>query len=141
MTTTTAHRALIVAGTVTAAVAVNLILWLIGKAAGATFTYLSNGETFTSTPILVIAETAVPLAAGLTLATLAAVKWPRIIPAAQMIGVLLATVTAAGALLTDFDSTASRLSLALMHVVVAAAVFLGLRAISQTLQRRALSPA
>lgn len=141
MTTTTARRALIVAGTVAAAVAVNLILWLIGMAAGATFTYLSNGETFTSTPILVIAETAVPLAVGLTLATLTAAKWPRIIPAAQMIGVLLATVTAAGALLTDFDSTASHLSLALMHVVVAAAVFLGLRATSQTLQRRALSPA
>ncbi|WP_204358274.1 DUF6069 family protein [Streptosporangium sp. 'caverna'] len=126
------HPALIIAGTVTAALGVNLAIWLIGTAAGGKFEYVSDGKTASSTPWFVAAETAVPLALGLTLAALIAIKWRRIIPIAQVIGVLLALGTAIGPFVTDFDSTTSTVSLALMHLVVATAVVLGLAAVSKS---------
>lgn len=127
------HPALIIAGTVIAAAGINLVLWLIGSAAGAEFEYSGNTTTASATPVFVAAETIVPLALGLTLATILATKWRRIIAIAQGVGVLAASGTAVGPLVTDFDSATSSISLALMHVVVAAAVLFGLRAVARSL--------
>ncbi|MFI8977347.1 DUF6069 family protein [Nocardia asteroides] len=127
------HPALVVATTTAAALGANLALWLTGSAAGAEFSYLSNGTTATATPVFVAAETVLPLLVGLGLATVLAMRWRRILTVASVIGAVLALATGIGPLVTDFDSTTSSVCLALMHLVVAAAVVIGLRSVAKSL--------
>ncbi|MBW0272733.1 hypothetical protein ATM97_21830 [Nocardia sp. MH4] len=127
------HPALVIAATTAAALGANLALWLAGSAAGAEFSYLGNGTTATATLMWVAAETVLPLLVGLGLATVLALRWRRILTVASVIGAVAALATGIGPLVTDFDSTTSSVCLALMHLVVAAAVVIGLRSVATSL--------
>ncbi len=117
----------IAAGAVAAAVT-NLVIFFIGRAAGASFAFLDRGTLHEITAWAVIIATVPPLVVGTGLATLLARWWSWMIRLAQVIGGGLALLTVAGPLMTDTDG-ATRVALALMHVVLAVAVVVTLEAI------------
>lgn len=117
----------IAAGAVAAAV-VNVVIFFLGRAGGASFAFLDRGALHEVTAWGVITATVPPLVVGTGLAVLLARWWSWVIRLAQIIGGGLALLTAAGPLMTDADG-ATRLALALMHVVLAVAVVLTLEAV------------
>ena len=117
----------IATGAVAAAV-VNLVIFFIGRAAGASFAFLDRGTLHEVTAWAVIIATVFPLVVGTGLATLLARWWFGVIRLAQVIAGGLALLTVAGPLMTDADG-ATRFALALMHVVLAVAVVVILEAI------------
>ncbi|MCQ4122695.1 DUF6069 family protein [Rhodococcus tibetensis] len=114
----------------------NLVLWLLALPAGASFEMTDAGKTTSAAPGGVIVMTVVPILIGMTLAALISLKWPAIIRPAEVIGVVLALATIVLTIQADFD-TASTLSLSLMHVVVAAAILVGLEAMRRRILRAA----
>ncbi|MGI9063164.1 MAG: DUF6069 family protein [Pseudonocardiaceae bacterium] len=126
----------ITAGAV-AATAGNLLILLAGRAAGASFEFADGDAQHVITVMGVVTATVPPLVVGTLLAALLGLWWPGFIRLAQVVGGGLALLTAAGPMMTDADS-GTRLALAMMHVVVAAAVVLSLEAIlRRTTARRA----
>ncbi|MDQ4011422.1 MAG: DUF6069 family protein [Actinomycetota bacterium] len=117
----------ITAGAVAAAV-VNLVLFFIGGAAGASFAFVDRGTLHEIGAWEVISATVPPLVVGTGLATLLDRWLSWVIRLAQVIGGGLALLTVAGPLTTDADG-ATRVALALMHVVLAVAVVVTLEAI------------
>ena len=115
------------AGAVAAAVG-NLVIFLIGLAAGASFVVMDRGELHQVTAGEVIVATVPPLVVGTVLAALLARWWPGVLRLAQVIGGTLALLTAAGPIMADTDG-GTRLALALMHVVLGVAVVLSLEAL------------
>lgn len=106
----------------------NLVLWLIGLALGGSFEMTDQGKAMSVAPGGVITITLVPMLVGLTLAVLISMKWSPIIRIAQVVGALFSLGTIAMTIAADFDA-ASTIMLALMHVVVAACVVVGLEAV------------
>lgn len=124
-TTTAAKQGLswwqaIAAGAVAATV-VNLAILLIGWAAGASFVVLDAGKPHEVTAWSVVSASAFPLILGTGLAALLARWRPGFLRLAQVIGGALALLTVAGPMLSDTDG-ATRLALAMMHVVPGVAV-------------------
>ncbi|MEE2034810.1 DUF6069 family protein [Rhodococcus chondri] len=114
-----------VAVSVTAALVVNLALWLIGLAAGGSFAHTNAGVTQSAAPGGVVLMTVVPLTLGLGVAALLSRWWAGFIRVAQIVGAALPLATIAGTLDADFDG-ASTVTLALMHVVIATVAVVGL---------------
>lgn len=110
------------------ATVVNLLILLIGRAAGASFELIDGAALHAVTVGGVITSSAVPLVIGTVLATLLGLWWPGFLRLAQVVGGGLALASVAGPLMADTD-TATRLALAAMHVVVGVAVVLSLEAI------------
>ncbi len=125
-------RPVAVIGTVVVALVVNLVLWLIGLAAGGSFEVLDGDKMMAVAPGGVIMLTVVPALVGLTAAALLSYRWPVMIRVAQVVGPLLALGTIAMTIDADFDA-ASTVSLAAMHVVLAGAVFAGLEGLRRKL--------
>ncbi|MGH3787743.1 MAG: DUF6069 family protein [Pseudonocardiaceae bacterium] len=123
----------ITAGAVTAVVA-NLAILLIGRAADASFVVMDAGSPHEVTAWSVVVATVPPLVLGTGLAALLARWWPGAIRLAQVIGGGLALLTVAGPVMADTDG-ATRLALALMHVVPGVAVVVSLE-----LMRRRIRP-
>lgn len=123
----------IAAGAVTTAV-VNLAILLIGWAAGASFVVLDAGSPHDVTAWGVIAASIFPLVLGTGLAALLARWWPGVLRLAQVIGGTLALLTVMGPVMSDTDG-ATRLALAIMHVVLGAAVVASL----ESMRRRITS--
>lgn len=117
----------IAAGAVTAAV-VNLVIFFIGSAAGASFAVLDRGTPQEISAWTVLNASVLPLAVGTGLAALLAQWWLWALRLAQVIGGGLALLTVAGPLMADADG-ATRVSLALMHVMLAVTVVVILEAI------------
>src|SRR5918997_7003217 len=117
----------ITAGALAAAV-VNLVIFFIGGAAGASFAFLDRGNLHEVGTWGVIIATVCPLAVGTGLATLLAHWWSWVTRWAQVIGGGFALLTMAGPLMTDADG-ATKVALALMHVMVAVAAVVTLEAI------------
>lgn len=115
------------AGAVAATVA-NLVIFLIGGAAEASFMVVDGGNLHEVTAGGVIVATVPPLVVGTVLAALLARWWPGVIRLAQVIGGTLALLTAAGPVMADTDG-GTRLALTLMHVVLGVAVVLSLEAL------------
>ncbi len=122
----------IAGGAMTAALC-NLVILFIGRATGASFAYLDRGALHEVTAWGVIVAAVLPLVAGTGLAALLARWWFGVIRLAQVIGGGLALLTVAGPVIADTDG-ATRLALALMHVVVAMAVVVTLEAIRRHAQ-------
>lgn len=117
----------VIAVTVAAAVAVNLVIWAIGELAGGSFEFTADGKVESAAPGGVVFLTAVPLLVGLTATAVVARWWPAVIRSAQVVGSLLAIATIGLTLTSDFD-TASTISLSLMHVALVPFIILGLEA-------------
>lgn len=83
------------AGAVAATVG-NIVIFLVGLAAGTSFVVLDRGDLHEITAGAVIFATALPLVVGTVLAALLARWWPGVIRLAQVIGGTLALLTAAG---------------------------------------------
>ncbi|MGQ0773393.1 MAG: DUF6069 family protein [Pseudonocardiales bacterium] len=122
----------ITAGAVAATVA-NLVILLIGRAAGASFLVVDGANVHEVATVGVIIATVPPLVVGTVLAALLAQWWPVVIRLAQVIGGGLALLTVAGPVMADTDG-GTQLALALMHVVLAVAVVFSLEAIRRRMK-------
>ncbi|MGW0023061.1 DUF6069 family protein [Rhodococcus sp. NPDC003383] len=114
----TTGRPVVVVAAVAGALVLNLVLWLIGLAAGGSFEHTDAGATVSAAPGGVVLMTVVPLGIGLAVAVLLGLWWRGFLRIAQVVGALLPLATIAGTLSADFD-TASTVTLTLMHVVIA----------------------
>lgn len=117
---------------VLAALAANLVLWLIGLAAGGSFELTEAGETMAVAPGGVVMLTVVPMVVGMGLAALVSLRWVGVVRVAQVVGVIAPLATIAMTISADFDA-ASTVMLSLMHVVIAGVVFVGLEAMRRDL--------
>ena len=112
-------RSVLVVVTVLVALAVNLLIYAVGRLAGGSYRFTSAGAPAEVDALTVGGFTVVPLLVGLTLAALLSRRWPRLVLVALVVAPVLALVTVP--LLTlpaDFDRT-STLALALCHVALA----------------------
>ncbi|KXO94008.1 DUF6069 family protein [Tsukamurella pseudospumae] len=122
-------RTTVVLGTVGLALLGNLILWLVGLAAGGDFTMTDEaGARASVAPGGVVLMTVAPLAVGMTAAVLLSKLWAPILRVAAVVGAAASLGTVAGTLAADFDG-ASTTTLALMHVVIAAVLVIALEAL------------
>ncbi|TDQ54244.1 DUF6069 family protein [Actinorugispora endophytica] len=120
---------------VAGAVAANLVLLGVGHLAGASMTHPDEtGQTVGVTVGGVAFMSVLPLAVGFAAAVALSLLWKGFLRTAQITGAALALVSAAGPLLLEAD-TPTRVVLALMHVVMAPAVWLSL----ETVRRRVLA--
>ncbi|RCV48086.1 DUF6069 family protein [Marinitenerispora sediminis] len=120
---------------VAAAVAANLLLLGAGHLLGASMTHPDpSGATVGVTAGGVALASALPLALGFAAAVALSLLWKGFLRTAQIVGTALALLSAVSPLLLDTD-TPTRVVLALMHVVLAPAVWLSIAAV----RRRALS--
>jgi hypothetical protein len=107
---------------------VNAGIFLAFRAAGGTFENTRTPQPVSVPAVLLL--TVVPMLIGLTATALVARRWPGLVTVGQVAGPALALLTIAVPAASGFD-TLSLTALALMHVVVAVAVFLGLTALKR----------
>ncbi|MGW0184068.1 DUF6069 family protein [Nocardia sp. NPDC003345] len=110
-------RPVAVVGAVVGGTVINLVIWLIGVAAGGSFELTENGETYSVAPGGVLILSAVPMAVGLTAAALLAYRWTGALRTAAIIGSVLTLGTLARTWTSDFDGP-SMVALTVMHVVL-----------------------
>lgn len=111
------------------ALAINLVVYAIGTIAGASFDFTVDGTSEHVYALLLAAFTVIPMVVGLTLVALLARWWPQVIPLALVIAPVLAIGTIfIMTLPTDLD-TASTVTLAITHVVVAVVTVAGVLAL------------
>ncbi|SNY73466.1 DUF6069 family protein [Paractinoplanes atraurantiacus] len=109
---------------VVAAVAVNLLVYAVGRAAGGTFRFTTSGEPAEVDAVTVAGFSAVPLLAGLTAVALLG---PWAARTALVLGPLLALGTIPLMTLpADFD-TVSTVALALCHLTLIPIVVIAVR--------------
>ncbi|MEV4194129.1 DUF6069 family protein [Streptomyces toxytricini] len=111
---------LLAAGAVGAAV-VNLVVFALARAAGASLVVMDRGQEHPVTIGGVIGSSVVPLVAGVGAALLLALWKPVFLRIAQWVGGGLALLSVAGPLMSDTDG-GSVAALALMHVTLGVAV-------------------
>ncbi|MBF6211765.1 hypothetical protein IU433_16255 [Nocardia puris] len=128
-------RKVAVVGAVVGAVLVNLVIWLIGEAAGGSFTTVDGDTTIDVAPGGVIVLSAVPMAIGLTAAALLAYKWVGALRLAAVIGSALSLATIGLTVTTDFD-TPSMVALSVMHVVLVPALVIATEGMRRKLLER-----
>jgi Family of unknown function (DUF6069) len=116
-------RGPLLAASIIGSAIVNVALFLIFQAAGATYQN-TPGMPVGLTNVLIM--TIVPLLSGLGTVALISLRWPRFITIGKWTGVALALLTIAMTATTGFD-TLGFVALALMHVVVALAITIALR--------------
>lgn len=119
----------IIIATALTALAINLVVYAIGTIAGASFDFTVDGASEHVYALLLAAFTVIPIVLGLTLVTLLARWWHQVIPLALVIAPVLAIGTIfIMTLPTDLD-TASTITLAITHVVVAIVTVAGILAL------------
>lgn len=116
------------------AVVVSVVVWALFNAFGASFDVMDGGTVHAVGLSGVAMSAGIPVLIGVTLAALLSYFRVGIIRVAQVIGAALPLVTIAGSLSADTD-VATKLGLALMHVVVAGFVVAGL----ELMRRRILT--
>jgi hypothetical protein len=125
-------RPALVAVAAALAAIVNVLIYLVGRAAGGTFTFTAGTGPAEVDAVTVAGFSAVPLAAGLTVVALLASRVRWVTRAALIAGPLLAVGTIVTMTVpADFD-TVSTVTLAVCHltlvpVIVAAVTVLGPR--------------
>ncbi|MFD4366201.1 DUF6069 family protein [Rhodococcus sp. NPDC058521] len=101
------------------------LIWALFTAFGASFEVL-DGESVHEVGLSGVASSAgIPVLVGVTLAALLSYLRVGVIRIAQVVGAVLPLITIAGSVSADTD-VATRIGLALMHVVVAGFVVFGL---------------
>ena len=114
--------------TVTAgALAADLALLAVGRAAGASFTVAGRSPEPVEIGALQVAlSTLVPLVAALTLTALVGRRWPRVARWLPAVAVAVTALSLAAPLTAGTDA-GTRLLLALMHLVVGGAYLVAVR--------------
>lgn len=118
----------VIAVAVVGAAAVNVAIFLIFRAAGATYE-----NTVQPMPVglpAVLFLTIVPMLIGLSAVALLSRRWPGLMTVGLWAGPALALATIAVTVVAGFEAL-SFVALALMHVIVAITVFFGLNAIKR----------
>jgi hypothetical protein len=110
------------------AAAVNVVLYLAFKAAGADYENTQLAEPVAIANVLFMTVPA--LLVGMTAVALLSLRWRSLLTVGRWVGVALALATIAMTATAGFE-TLSFVALALMHVVVAIAVYAGLGAIKR----------
>ncbi|MGW0182758.1 DUF6069 family protein [Nocardia sp. NPDC003345] len=139
-TTTTATAARIPAlnrpvalfGAIGAALLANIIVWLIGAAAGGTFEMTDSGRVQSVAPGGIIMLTVVPMLIGLGAAVLLSYKWVGVLRIAAGIGSVLAVATIAMTVAADFD-TPSTIALSITHLTLVPALVVATEGLRRTL--------
>ncbi|MFI6046131.1 DUF6069 family protein [Nocardia sp. NPDC051321] len=126
------NRPTAVIGSVVVAVAVNLVVWLLGEAAGGSFEAVDKGVTTQIGAGTVAASAAVPLFIGMTLAALISYLWAGVLRVAQIVGGVLAVATIGLTVAAALD-TATTVTLSVMHLVLAPVLVVGLEAMRRGL--------
>ncbi|WP_069162148.1 DUF6069 family protein [Nocardia altamirensis] len=126
------NRPIAIVGSVIVAVVVNLIVWLLGEAAGGSFEVVDKGVTTYVGGGGVVFSSAVPLLVGMTLAALISYVWVGVLRVAQIVGSVLAVATIGLTLAAAFD-TATTVALSVMHIVLAPVLVVGLEALRRGL--------
>jgi hypothetical protein len=124
------NRVAVVALAAVGALACNLMLYVIGRACGGTFTYVQNGKTIRVDAAAVAIMSVVPLTVGLALAAWLSRTWPPVTAIAKGVAAILAVATIG--LMTvpaGFDTT-STLFLATMHLALVPAAVVALEALA-----------
>jgi small-conductance mechanosensitive channel len=124
------NRPKAIAFTIVGALVLNVIIWLIGKAAGGSFEFFQDGKMNSAAPGGVIMLTVVPTLIGMTVAALLVPYWSSVIRVAQVIGPVLALATIYLTIDAAFDG-ASTVALSAMHVILAIAIFVGLESMQR----------
>ncbi|WP_342024912.1 DUF6069 family protein [Arthrobacter citreus] len=119
----TAVRAPLLAACILAAAIINVALLLIFKAAGADFVNTVGVQVGVAN---VLVMTVVPLLVGFAVVAFASRRNPAFLRIGRWVGIGLALLTIVMTATVGFDSLGF-IGLALMHIVVAAAIAVGLR--------------
>jgi hypothetical protein len=130
------RAALIVVAVVVAAV-VNVLIHLVGRAAGGTFVFTAGTGPAEVDAVTVAGFSVVPLAIGLAVVALLAPRLSWVARAAQVVGPLLAAGTIVTMTLPAGFDTVSTVSLALCHLTLVPIIVTVVPALS----RRAAQPA
>ncbi|PXX66808.1 hypothetical protein DFR70_103558 [Nocardia tenerifensis] len=129
------NRPTAVLGSVAVAVAANLVVWLLGEAAGGSFEVVDQGVTTSVGAGTVIVSSGVPLLIGMTLAALVSYFWFGALRVAQVVGAVLAVATIGLTVAAEFD-TVTTVALSVMHLVLAPVLVVGLEAMRRGLSAR-----
>lgn len=108
-------------GAIGTALLANLVVWLIGAAAGGTFEVTDAGQVQSVAPGGIVIMTVVPMLIGLGAAVLLSYKWVGVLRLAAVIGSLIAVATIAMTVSADFD-TASTIALSITHLTLVPAL-------------------
>ncbi len=108
----------VVAAVVGSAVAVNVVVHLLGRAAGGTFAFVREGVVVEVDTATVAGFTAVPLLVGLVLVAVLGPRWPRSYGPALVVAPLLALVTIASMTIPAGFDAVSTLTLAACHLTL-----------------------
>lgn len=115
----TTTRAVVVIAAVATAVAINLLIYAVGRLAGGDFSFTQDQATAQVDALTVAGFSAVPLGLGLTLVALLVRRIPRIASIAMVIAPVIAIATIAIMTIpVDLDAV-STLTLATCHLTLA----------------------
>jgi RsiW-degrading membrane proteinase PrsW (M82 family) len=112
------------------ALAVNLVIYAIGRAAGGAFTYTQSGRTSTVDAVAITFLSTGPLTVGLTLVAILSRRWPVLINAAKIASPALALATIALMTIPAHFDTTSTMFLASMHLTLIPISVLALTALA-----------
>ncbi|WP_280425090.1 DUF6069 family protein [Nocardia carnea] len=115
------NRPVALFGAIGAALVANIIVWLIGAAAGGSFETTNGDQVQSVAPGGIIMMTAVPMLIGLGAAVLLSYRWIGVLRLAAVIGSVLAVATIAMTVSADFD-TASTVALSITHLTLVPAL-------------------
>ena len=112
---------------IAAAVVVNLIVYVVAKAADVSFVVIDKGEPWEVTAGIVTMVTVQALVLGFVVTGLLSLRWPGVIRVGQYVAVLLTAASMVGPITADTDG-GTKVALAVTHVVVGVACVLALEA-------------
>lgn len=115
------NRPVALFGAIGAALLANIVVWLIGAAAGGTFEMTDAGQVQSVAPGGIVMMTVVPMLIGLGAAVLLSYRWIGVLRLAAVIGSVIAVATIAGTVSADFD-TASTIALSISHMTLVPAM-------------------
>lgn len=115
---------------VASALATNMVIYAMGRAAGGAFTYTQSGTKSTVDAVAIALMSVVPLAVGLTVVALLSPRWPPLIKAAKIIAPALALATIVLMTIPAHFDTTSTLFLASTHLAIIPITVLALTALA-----------
>jgi Family of unknown function (DUF6069) len=112
---------------IAAAVVVNLIVYVVAKAADVSFVVIDKGEPWEVTAGIVAMVTVQALVLGFVVTGLLSLRWPGVIRLGQYVAVVFTVASMVGPVTADTDG-GTKVALAVTHVVVGVACVAALEA-------------